>query len=225
MVGVAQGTHTSWLSGSAQTWNPEAADAVCQQLNCGTATSFASILNQKNEKIWNVAYNCSKNKTSLFTCDNTSMPSDHENTVANVTCSGNENTSIQTHTADFGGCSLPPSISLQASDVVSSCYCGSHNRRHHGEPDPRLLGPRQCVSGHQMWWRVQRLLVPEPVQHAVPKPELWETGPEHHQPGILPRGAHQQLPPRHTHQRFKPERHGGQQQQLQQKASICCLLR
>lgn len=95
MVGVVQGANTSWLSGSAQTWNPEAADAVCQQLNCGTATTFSSIPNQQmKKKIWNVAYNCSKNKTSLFTCDNTSMPSDHRKTVAMVTCSGNENTSI-----------------------------------------------------------------------------------------------------------------------------------
>lgn len=95
MVGVAQGTHTSWLSGSARTWNPEAADAVCQQLNCGTATSFGSILNQRMKKeIWNVAYDCSKNKTSLFACDNTSMPSDHRKTVAMVTCSGMLSSSV-----------------------------------------------------------------------------------------------------------------------------------
>lgn len=95
MVGVVQRTNTSWLSGSAQTWNLEAANAVCQQLNCGTATNFSSILYQQmNKEIWNVAYKCSKNKTSLFTCDNTSMPSDHRETVATVTCSGNENTSI-----------------------------------------------------------------------------------------------------------------------------------
>lgn len=112
MVGVAQGTHTSLLSGSAQTWNPEAADVVCQQLNCGTATNFSSVLyRQMKMEIWNVAYSCSKNKTSLFACDKTSVPSDHNETVAMVTCSGNENASIQTHTADFCGCSLPPSIS------------------------------------------------------------------------------------------------------------------
>lgn len=113
MVGIAHGTQTHWLSGWAQTWTPESANAVCQQMNCGPARNFSSIPGEGMKKdIWNVAYSCSKNITSLFNCENTSVPSEHRNTVATVTCSGNVTTSLQTHTAAFFcGCFIPASVS------------------------------------------------------------------------------------------------------------------
>lgn len=121
MVGIDSGTKTYWLSGSNETWNRESANAVCQQMNCGTARNVSAIPSEQMKKdIWNVTYSCSNNTTSLFDCEKTSVPSKQRNTVATVTCSGKVTKSLQTHTAGFCGCLLSPSISSQVWDVVSS---------------------------------------------------------------------------------------------------------
>lgn len=88
IVGIEHGTKTNWLSGSPNTWNKEAANAVCQQTNCGRAINFSSIsIDSLENDVYNVLYSCF-NITSLFKCENTTLPSNHERTVATVTCSG-----------------------------------------------------------------------------------------------------------------------------------------
>lgn len=109
-VGIAAGAQTYWLSGSAKTWKPESANAVCQQVNCGAARNFSAIPSRKMKNIWNGAYSCSTNTSYLFDCQNTSVPSDHRNTVAMVTCSGNVTQSLQSHPAGVSGCFLSMSI-------------------------------------------------------------------------------------------------------------------
>lgn len=88
IVGIEHGTKTHWLSGSRNMWNEEAANAVCQQMNCGKAINFSSFPtdSMKND-VYNVSYYCF-NITSLFKCENTTLPSNHRRTVATVTCSG-----------------------------------------------------------------------------------------------------------------------------------------
>lgn len=88
IVGIEHGTKTYWLSGSRDTWNKEAANAVCQQMNCGRAINFSSfpIDSMKND-VYTVSYNCF-NMTSLLKCENTTLPSNQRRTVATVTCSG-----------------------------------------------------------------------------------------------------------------------------------------
>lgn len=90
IVGIEHGIKTYWLSGSHKTWNKESANTVCQQINCGTVKNFSAIPSDNMKKdICNVSYSCSNNSSSLFKCENTILPSDHRNTVATVTCSGN----------------------------------------------------------------------------------------------------------------------------------------
>lgn len=87
MVGIDSGTKTYWLSGSTETWNRESANAVCQQMNCGTARNMDIIPSeQMTNDIWNVTYKCSNNTTSLFDCKKTNVK--QRKTVATVTCSG-----------------------------------------------------------------------------------------------------------------------------------------
>lgn len=92
MVGIVRGAKKYWLSGSTETWNRESANAVCQQMNCGTARNVSAIPSEQIKKdIGNVTCCCSNNTTSLFDCEKTSEPSEPTNsnvTVAMVTCSG-----------------------------------------------------------------------------------------------------------------------------------------
>ncbi|XP_041860276.1 scavenger receptor cysteine-rich type 1 protein M130 isoform X2 [Melanotaenia boesemani] len=89
-VMIEQGDRNYWLSGSNETWNQESANTVCQQMHCGNATNYTSEhSNDKNKDVWHKSYNCSSTKNSLFECDNyTSLPSDHNQTIAYVDCSG-----------------------------------------------------------------------------------------------------------------------------------------
>ncbi|XP_054465198.1 scavenger receptor cysteine-rich type 1 protein M130 isoform X1 [Anoplopoma fimbria] len=91
MVGLQYGIQIYWLSGSNRTWNQESANTVCQQNNCGNASSYNSIRNTNmNYSIWPESYNCLSSPKSLFDCENTPTPtSDHNDTIATVNCSGN----------------------------------------------------------------------------------------------------------------------------------------
>ncbi|KAK9515764.1 hypothetical protein VZT92_026382 [Zoarces viviparus] len=91
MVGIAQGDKIDWLSGSNTTWNQTSANTVCQQMHCGNASRVYSISNANMTKsIWNKSYRCSSNSKSLFNCEKIeTLPSDHNDTIATVTCSGN----------------------------------------------------------------------------------------------------------------------------------------
>ncbi|XP_070694977.1 scavenger receptor cysteine-rich type 1 protein M130 [Pempheris klunzingeri] len=91
-VGIEQGDKTYWLSGSIETWNQKSADAVCQQMECGKADSFDTVSNSSIDTttaVWDESYNCFSNAKSLFDCTKTTKPSDHNRTIATVTCSGN----------------------------------------------------------------------------------------------------------------------------------------
>lgn len=92
MVGIEHNGNTKWLSGSSKTWNREAADLVCQQKKCGMSSNF-NVSNATDAtmqaNIWDKSYSCSNNSKSLFECDTTAPPSDHNNTVATVKCTGN----------------------------------------------------------------------------------------------------------------------------------------
>ncbi|XP_070825415.1 scavenger receptor cysteine-rich type 1 protein M130 [Chaetodon trifascialis] len=89
-VGIQHGSKTYWLSGSSETWNQDAATTVCRQMQCQeasnhTSSSSADMIND----VWDQAYRCSSPTTSLFECENTTLPSDYNDTIATVTCSGN----------------------------------------------------------------------------------------------------------------------------------------
>lgn len=92
MVGIEQDTKTYWLSGSNWTWNVESANTVCQQMHCGNASNHMHINNTNEGKsIWKDSYSCSSNTKSLFDCQKTqNLSSDHEDTIAYVTCSGSK---------------------------------------------------------------------------------------------------------------------------------------
>eukprot|EP00064_Thunnus_orientalis_P002348 superscaffoldBa00000166_g2355 len=88
-VGIENGDNISWLSGSNVTWNNKSADTVCRQIHCGTAQSFNYIRNDdKRNAISKKSYSCSSNNTSLFDCETNTLPSDHNDTIATVICSG-----------------------------------------------------------------------------------------------------------------------------------------
>ncbi|XP_042265863.1 scavenger receptor cysteine-rich type 1 protein M130 isoform X3 [Thunnus maccoyii] len=88
-VGIENGNNISWLSGSNVTWNKKSADTVCRQIHCGTAQSFNYIRNDvKRNAISKKSYSCSSNNTSLFDCETNTLPSDHNDTIATVICSG-----------------------------------------------------------------------------------------------------------------------------------------
>ncbi|TNN33031.1 Antigen WC1.1 [Liparis tanakae] len=91
LVGIEQGSKTYWLSGSNGTWNQESADAVCRQMHCGKAQQRSFIPRRNTPKpLWNESYRCSPNSESLFHCERSKAPpSNHTQTIATVTCSGN----------------------------------------------------------------------------------------------------------------------------------------
>lgn len=89
-VGIEHGTKTHWLSGSNETWNQYSANAVCQQMHCGKATQYNFIDSKMfKEGVWKESYSCLPNTKSLFECENRTLPSNHSDTIASVTCSGN----------------------------------------------------------------------------------------------------------------------------------------
>ncbi|XP_031732388.1 scavenger receptor cysteine-rich type 1 protein M160 [Anarrhichthys ocellatus] len=90
MVGIEQGDKIYWLSGSNTTWNQESANTVCQQMHCGNASVVTSISSDNLAiSIWKESYSCSSNNESLFNCKKIeTLPSDHADTIATVTCSG-----------------------------------------------------------------------------------------------------------------------------------------
>ncbi|XP_038586007.1 scavenger receptor cysteine-rich type 1 protein M160-like [Micropterus salmoides] len=88
-VGIEHGTKTHWLSGSNETWNQYSANAVCQQMHCGKATQYNFIDSKMfKEGVWKESYSCLPNTKSLFECENRTLPSNHSDTIASVTCSG-----------------------------------------------------------------------------------------------------------------------------------------
>ncbi|XP_023812128.1 scavenger receptor cysteine-rich type 1 protein M160 [Oryzias latipes] len=93
-VGIRQNNNTFWLSGSNETWNSEAAETLCQQMHCGRLTKFSS--SSSTGDISNMtfrAYRCSGKQRSLFDCDKVELP-DHNDTIAQVECSGKINVSL-----------------------------------------------------------------------------------------------------------------------------------
>lgn len=85
---IDHGTKIHRLSGSRNTWNEEAANDVCQQVNCGRAINFSSSpIDSVNNDVSIVSYNC-LNSTSLLKCKNTTLPSNDTRTAATLTCSG-----------------------------------------------------------------------------------------------------------------------------------------
>ncbi|KAF1390871.1 hypothetical protein PFLUV_G00062580 [Perca fluviatilis] len=89
MVGIEHDTKTYWLSGSNETWDQNSADTVCRQMHCGSALNHTSIPSADLMKdVWNVSYSCLSNSTSLLDCENTTLPSNHSDTIATVACSG-----------------------------------------------------------------------------------------------------------------------------------------
>lgn len=90
MVGIEHGSNTYWLSGSNETWNRDTANIVCQQKHCGQASNFTQIPNVDQKKnVWDKFLNCSSKDESLFDCEQQTPPPGYNNTIANVTCSGN----------------------------------------------------------------------------------------------------------------------------------------
>ncbi|TMS16568.1 Scavenger receptor cysteine-rich type 1 protein M160, partial [Larimichthys crocea] len=88
-VGIEHAGKTYWLSGSTDTWNQESANTVCQQMHCGKADNYSFIPSADMMKdVWRKSYNCSSDSKSLFECKNTQLPSDYNETVASVKCSG-----------------------------------------------------------------------------------------------------------------------------------------
>ncbi|XP_041655928.1 scavenger receptor cysteine-rich type 1 protein M130 isoform X1 [Cheilinus undulatus] len=90
LVGIEQGTETSYLSGSNNTWTQNVADTVCREMSCGGVSSrdYTSNADEK-KKVWDKAYDCSANSSSLFKCNSTTPSSDHNSSIATVTCKGN----------------------------------------------------------------------------------------------------------------------------------------
>uniref|UniRef100_A0A3B3H7D8 SRCR domain-containing protein n=1 Tax=Oryzias latipes TaxID=8090 RepID=A0A3B3H7D8_ORYLA len=93
-VGIWQNNNTFWLSGSNETWNSEAAETLCQQMHCGRLTKFSSSSSAGDisDMIFR-AYRCSGKQRSLFDCDKVELP-DHNETIAQVECSGKINVSL-----------------------------------------------------------------------------------------------------------------------------------
>ncbi|KAM7410829.1 hypothetical protein PAMA_020998 [Pampus argenteus] len=88
-VVIKQGSDTYWLSGSTGTWTKESADVVCAQMHCGKAITFGSIpTDDMRNAVSKKSYNCSSDSANLFDCENDNLPSDHDDFVATVTCSG-----------------------------------------------------------------------------------------------------------------------------------------
>ncbi|XP_078110438.1 scavenger receptor cysteine-rich type 1 protein M160 isoform X2 [Sander vitreus] len=89
MVGIEHGPKTYWLSGSNETWDQNSADTVCRQMHCGNASNHISISRPDLMKdVWSESYSCSSNSTSLLDCENTTLSSNHSDTIATVICSG-----------------------------------------------------------------------------------------------------------------------------------------
>ncbi|XP_056241245.1 scavenger receptor cysteine-rich type 1 protein M160 [Seriola aureovittata] len=88
-VGIEHNSNNYWLSGSNKTWNRDSANIVCQQKNCGTVSNFTSVPStDKQAKFWDKSYKCSSNGKSLFECETKTPSSDHNETIARVTCTG-----------------------------------------------------------------------------------------------------------------------------------------
>lgn len=143
IVGIEHGTKTYWLSGSHNTWNKEAANAVCQQMNCGRAINFSSFpTDSMKNYVINVSYNCF-NITSLFKCENITMPSNHISTVATVTCSGKLMQHLELRLI-YNGCFDFWWMKFKFHPL----FCGYCDRAHHSKSDQRVLGPCQYLCGN-----------------------------------------------------------------------------
>ncbi|KAM9342394.1 scavenger receptor cysteine-rich type 1 protein M130 [Pholidichthys leucotaenia] len=87
-VGIVHGNKTYWLSGSSHTWDQESAKLVCKQMHCGNLTNY-NISNTNRMDVWGKSLSCSSTSNSLFNCTEKALPSDHNNAIASVECSGN----------------------------------------------------------------------------------------------------------------------------------------
>lgn len=153
LVGVEHGDNTYWLSGSKTTWNRELADLMCRETNCGRAVRFqVTPIAGVTGSVAKTSYICTPDATSLSDCVEVTPPSDHNDTIATVTCSGNVRTWLNDHT-------------VVQYRVVMLFAC--HIRNDHSEPDQQVLGKCQRLLGGEVWRRVSRGLDGRPVGEAV----------------------------------------------------------
>ncbi|XP_034551085.1 scavenger receptor cysteine-rich type 1 protein M160 [Notolabrus celidotus] len=88
MVGVEHDDKTYWLSGSNKTWNEDLARTVCGQMNCGQVLNYTVSPSGLEKDVWPESYNCKANSKSVFGCEKMARPSNHNQTIATVKCTG-----------------------------------------------------------------------------------------------------------------------------------------
>ncbi|XP_029579848.1 scavenger receptor cysteine-rich type 1 protein M130 [Salmo trutta] len=101
-VGIEQAGKNYWLSGSNATFDRQTAMVVCQQLDCGDATSFTFESTSGTTDLWKYTYNCLERKNSLFDCEQSERLSNHS--TVSVVCSGSKTVSLKVDTKDEGEC-------------------------------------------------------------------------------------------------------------------------
>ncbi|XP_055788854.1 antigen WC1.1 [Salvelinus fontinalis] len=102
-VGIEQAGKTYWLSGSNATFDHQTAMVVCQQMDCGNATSFTFESTSGTTDLWKYSYNCLEREESLFDCEQSERLSNHS-IVVSVVCSGSKKVSLKVDTKDEGKC-------------------------------------------------------------------------------------------------------------------------
>ncbi|XP_024240911.1 scavenger receptor cysteine-rich type 1 protein M130 [Oncorhynchus tshawytscha] len=101
-VGIEQAGKTYWLSGSNATFDRQTAMVVCQQMDCGDATSFTFESSSGTTDLWKYSYNCLEGKKSLFDCERSKHLSNHS--IVSVVCSGSKTVRLKVDTKDEGKC-------------------------------------------------------------------------------------------------------------------------
>uniref|UniRef100_A0A4W5QI59 SRCR domain-containing protein n=1 Tax=Hucho hucho TaxID=62062 RepID=A0A4W5QI59_9TELE len=101
-VGIEQARKSYWLSGSNATFDRQTATVVCQQMDCGDATSFNFESTSGTTDLWKYSYNCLERKKSLFDCERSERLSNHS--IASVICSGSKRVSLKVNATDTGNC-------------------------------------------------------------------------------------------------------------------------
>ncbi|KAM4610649.1 scavenger receptor cysteine-rich type 1 protein M160 [Polymixia lowei] len=92
-VGIEKEGKDYWLTGSEESWNQYAANAVCRQMHCGDASNFTSALRSVVKEdgmdmdVWEESYSCSSTEASLFKCPKTRRTPPKNDSIAFVSCS------------------------------------------------------------------------------------------------------------------------------------------
>ncbi|XP_041712992.1 antigen WC1.1 isoform X1 [Coregonus clupeaformis] len=106
-VGIERAGKSYWLSGSNDTWDRQTATVVCQQMDCGNATSInfesTSVVNASGTTdLWKYSYKCLPTNKSLFGCERSERLSNHS--IASVVCSGSKTVSLKDDAGGEGKC-------------------------------------------------------------------------------------------------------------------------